>query len=203
MVTPAVTGSISREATTQPYNIFREATRGEYAAVSSTDTWSQTKYYLSDLSPQLTIIRRHHPLEGQKVDVLRVDKTWVVVRLPDGSSAKVPRRWTNADGDSCPDLVGHAQLCLAGLRELLSLCKALRARQCFTGDKIESPLPGKGETDVQATVSGVLRAGTLGGALEAISRASETRGDATVCALDGARVDRADPGAANEAGDGR
>jgi CRISPR-associated protein Cas1 len=28
MVTPAVTGSISREATTQPGNFFREATRG-------------------------------------------------------------------------------------------------------------------------------------------------------------------------------
>jgi hypothetical protein len=43
--------------------------------------WSRTKYYLSDLSPQLAIIRRHHPLEGQKLDVLCVDKTWVVVRL--------------------------------------------------------------------------------------------------------------------------
>ena len=81
------------------------------------------------------------------------------MRLPDGSSAKVARRWTDADGPHCPELAGHSQLCLSGLRELLNLCNALRARWCSesgsAGGKIESPQQLVGTVDVQAKVSGV------------------------------------------------
>ncbi|MGH8525741.1 MAG: DUF5372 family protein, partial [Gammaproteobacteria bacterium] len=58
---------------------------------------SQTKYFLSDLPSKITIIRRHHPLRGQELEVLSAGKVWVVVRLGNGSTAKIPRRWTDAD----------------------------------------------------------------------------------------------------------
>jgi hypothetical protein len=40
MVTPAVTGSISREATTQPGNIFREAMRGSCVSLANESQYS-------------------------------------------------------------------------------------------------------------------------------------------------------------------
>ncbi len=51
------------------------------AGVSSTGRLSQTKYYLSDLPPKITIIRRHHPLEGEQLDVLTVGNATMVVPL--------------------------------------------------------------------------------------------------------------------------
>ena len=84
----------------------------------------QTKYYLSNL-PSETTVRRHHSLNGQKLALL------FVVRLPDGSSLKILRRWTDIDGPDCVDLSGKA-LSVQGLKELLSLFMALRER---TGEK--------------------------------------------------------------------
>ena len=101
---------------------------------------SQTKYYLSDFSSKTTIIRRHHPLNGQELEMLSVGKTMVVVRLRDGSSMKILRRWTDVDGVACTELAGNSVLSLRGLRELLSLFMALRERTCrhptMTGEMI-------------------------------------------------------------------
>ncbi len=91
---------------------------------------SQTKYYLSDFSSKTTIIRRHHPINGQELELLSVGKTTVVVRLRDGSSMKILRRWTDVDGVVCTELAGDSELSLRGLRELLSLFMVLRERTC-------------------------------------------------------------------------
>jgi len=91
---------------------------------------SQTKYHLSDFSSTTTIIRRHHPLQGKTVEVLYVGKTRVVVRLPDGSSFKILRSWTDLDGIVCAELCGDSELSVHGLKELLSLFLALRERTC-------------------------------------------------------------------------
>ena len=82
---------------------------------------SQTKYYLSNLPSKITIIRRHHPLEGEQLDVLTAGKATIVVRLTDGSSLKLPRRWTDADDVACTELSGDSPFTLHGLRELLTL----------------------------------------------------------------------------------
>ena len=89
---------------------------------------SQTKYYLSNLPTKTTIVRRHHPLQGQTLDLLSPGKAKSVVRLPDGSSMKIRRHWTDLDGSACAELAGDSQLSLKGLRELLSLFMALRER---------------------------------------------------------------------------
>jgi len=75
------------------------------------------------------VIRRHHPLQGQSLEVLSAGKTHVVVRLADGSSMKFPRRWTDADGATQgEELGGDSKFCLTGLRELLRLVEALGRR---------------------------------------------------------------------------
>jgi len=89
---------------------------------------SQTKYYLSNSCSKTTIIRRHHPLINQQLALLSVGKKTVVVRLPDGSSMKILRRWTDVDGIACTDLNGDSEISLFGLKELLSLFMALRER---------------------------------------------------------------------------
>lgn len=90
---------------------------------------SQTKYILHNIESKIRVIRRHHPLVGQDLGVLSVSKTVVVVRLPNGSSLKVPRQWTDADGAPvCQELQGESKLCIQGLGELLRLLEALRKR---------------------------------------------------------------------------
>ncbi len=89
---------------------------------------SPTKYYLSNLPSETSIIRRHHPLNGQKLALLSGGKTRVVVRLSDGSSLKILRRWTDIDGPDCAELTGDSELSLQGLKELLSLFLSLRER---------------------------------------------------------------------------
>ena len=83
---------------------------------------SQTKYYRSDPAPTVSVIRRHHPLHGRPLELLLSGgNETVTVRLPDGSSMKLPRRWTDIDALSCPELAGDSQISLEGLRELLSV----------------------------------------------------------------------------------
>ena len=99
------------------------------AASSPTGRLSQTKYYLSSVPSKITVIRRHHPLQGRELEVLSGGKVSIVVRLADGSSMKLPREWTDADGATeCQELGGDSRFCLAGLRELLQLVEALKRR---------------------------------------------------------------------------
>ena len=90
---------------------------------------SQTKYYLSSVPSKIAVIRRHHPLQGRELEVVSGGKASIVVRLADGSSMKLPREWTDADGATeCQELGGDSRFCLAGLRELLQLVEALNRR---------------------------------------------------------------------------
>jgi hypothetical protein len=168
---------------------------------------SQTKYYLSDFPFKITIIRRHHPLEGQQLELLSTGKNSVVVRLCDGSSLKILRRWTDRDAGPWPELAGDSQLCLGGLRELLVLFQALRHRRRTVagaaGEKIDPPHHRAEEVDAQTKVAEALRSGVSGDALGSVSRISETRGHTAICTIDGAHLGAADSGAAKEAGGGR
>ena len=83
---------------------------------------SQTKYPLSSVPSEVTVIRCHHPLCGQPLEVLSAGKACVVVRLTDGSSMKLPRHWTDADGaKQCEECGGNSKFSLSGLRALLKL----------------------------------------------------------------------------------
>jgi hypothetical protein len=169
--------------------------------------WPQTKYYPSDFPAKITVIRRHHPLEGHALERLSVGKAWVVVRLGDGSSMKLPRGWTDADGGPCTELIGHSPLCLGGLRELLTLVKALRdpigAEVVRNGEKIGPLLCGVGGVDVQAEVSGLVRGAGPGEALGGVSGGGQSRGDGALCPVDGASGGSGSAGIGKARGGGR
>ena len=96
-------------------------------------------------------------------------KVWVVVHLGDGSAAKIPRRWTDADGTTqCVELGGNSKFSLIGLRELLKLVDALGGRRFASNDEcgeINAPHHLEGDIDAQANVARVHRAGGVGGAV--------------------------------------
>ena len=172
---------------------------------------SQTKYYLSNFSSTTTITRRHHPLYGQALELLSVAKATVVVRLSDGSSMKIPRRWSDVDGVPCQELTGDAVLSLRGLRELLDLFEALRGRtdrQAAGTDEMIVTAQSNREAvdDDQAEAVGVLRDGVSRDAVGAVAGISQEGGHATLRAVDGACVSSADSRVENHAekpGDGR
>ena len=163
-------------------------------------TLSQTKYRLSDSASGTTIIRHHHPLIGQKLKLLSVGKTMALVRLPDGSSMKIPRRWTDVDGVACPELAGVAELTLHGLHELISLFMALRER-ARNNTVIASEMIAQSNmeaVDDQAETVGVSRASESRDAVGAVSQTSQRRGHTTVCTVDGARDGDADSSVENK-----
>ena len=120
---------------------------------------SQTKYFLSDFPSKITVIRRHHPLCGQELEVLSAGKVWVVVCLGDGSTVKIPRRWTDADGTlQCVELGSDSKFSLSGLRELLKLVEALGGRRSPSNDEcaeINAPHHLEGGINAQANVARV------------------------------------------------
>jgi hypothetical protein len=72
------------------------------------------------------LTRRHHPLEGHLLDVVEGGRVQLIVRLGDGTTMRVPRAWTDIDGDSVP---ANDTLCtLDSLREVIELIEALRRR---------------------------------------------------------------------------
>ena len=127
---------------------------------------SQNKYFLSNLPFKITIIRRHHPLHGRELEVLSAGKVCIVVHLGDGSAAKIPRRWTDADGTTqCVELEGDSKFSLIGLRELLKLVEALGGRRFPSNDEcgeINALHHLEGGIDAQANVARVHRAGGIG-----------------------------------------
>jgi len=73
------------------------------------------------------ITRRHHPLLGQRCQVLRGGPRRLVLRMPDGLTMHVPRAWTDADGVAQESRGGadDAVFSVAAIRELI---EALRRR---------------------------------------------------------------------------
>jgi hypothetical protein len=75
------------------------------------------------------ITRPHHPLLHQEFEVLKADQHRLVVQHFDGGTMKIPRAWTDADGEQesrqrCHPLVFTVE----ALRELLALTDVLRHR---------------------------------------------------------------------------
>jgi hypothetical protein len=75
----------------------------------------------------VTLTRRHHPLGGQRFEVVFGGPTQIVVRLADGSSMRVPRSWTDADGVAPPD-APPSVFSIDALRDLVALVETLRHR---------------------------------------------------------------------------
>jgi len=159
---------------------------------------SQTKYYHSNSASKTTIIRRHHPLIDQQLTLLSVGRKTVVVRLPDGSSMKILRRWTDVDGIACTDLNGDSEISLHGLKELLSLFMALRKRISDDSEMIATEQSTVEVSDDEATTVGVSRTGMSGNDMGAVPRARQRRGHPTGGTADGSRISGADSGLARE-----
>ena len=84
--------------------------------------------------------RSHHPLRGQDLEVLTIDKKHVVVRAPDGLSLKLPRLWTDVDGaDGDEDCSGDAIFTVESLRALGVLLEALAQRESGRGSSASGP----------------------------------------------------------------
>ena len=105
---------------------------GIFATTSIAEFWpvgglSQTKYYLKDCPLWVKITRPHHPLRDQQVEVLKADKRYLVIRLPDTSTMKLPRAWTDADGaPSALALAGAEIFTIEAIRALVELVAALK-----------------------------------------------------------------------------
>lgn len=87
------------------------------------------KYILRNTPERVRITRQHHPLLDQEFEVLKADQHHVVVLHFDGGSMKLPRAWTNADGEQESRKRRHLQVfTVEALQELLGLTDALRQR---------------------------------------------------------------------------
>ena len=49
---------------------------------------------------EVRITRKHHPLEGQRIEVLMAGPDKVIARVGDGTTMRMPRGWTDIDGAS-------------------------------------------------------------------------------------------------------
>jgi len=123
-----------------------------------------------------------------------VGKKTVVVRLPDGSSMKILRPWTNVDGIACTDLNGDSEISLHGLKELLSLFMALRERIGDDSEMIATEQSTVEVGDDEATTVGVARTRMSGNIVGAVPRTRQRRGHPTGGAADGSRIGGADSG---------
>jgi len=155
---------------------------------------SQTKYSLSNFASTTTIIRQHHPLHDQKLTLLSMGKTTVVVRLADGSSMKIPRRWTDVDGNACAELTGDSEISLQGLKELLSLFLVLRERTGNDNEMIATVQSNAEGGDDEAKMHGISRASVSRSAVGDVPRTRQRRGHTAACAADGSRIGGADSG---------
>jgi len=159
---------------------------------------SQTKYYHSNSASKTTIIRRHHPLINQELALLSVAQKTVTVRLPDGSSMKILRPWTDVDGIACTDLNGDSEISVYGLKELLSLFMALRERSGDDSEMITTEQSTVEVSDDEATTVGVSRTGMSGNDMGAVPRARQRRTHPTGGTADGSCIGGADSGLARE-----
>jgi len=72
----------------------------------------------------VTITHPHHPLNGQKCELIKVRRgpnAVLVVKMPDGKQARLPRDWTDYDMLTAPDFL----LPIEGLREIIKIIDEL------------------------------------------------------------------------------
>ena len=72
--------------------------------------------------------RRHHPLEGQVLEILKGGQRDLLVQLRDGSAIRLPRSWTDANGAPVPQPLPATLVTVSSVRELVTLLAALRQR---------------------------------------------------------------------------
>ena len=161
---------------------------------------SQTKYYHSNSASKTTIIRRHHPLINQQLALLSVARKTVTVQLPDGSSMKILRPWTDVDGIACTDLNGDSAISVHGLKELLSLFMALRERSGDDSEMIATEQSTEEVSDDETTTVGVSRTGMSGSVVAAVPGTGQRRAHPTGGTADGSHISGADSGLASGQG---
>ena len=75
----------------------------------------------------MTVTRRHHPLHGQRLEAVFAGAATVVVRLADGTTMRLPRTWTDADGAPSHEPT-ESVFSVEALRGLLRLVDAIGRR---------------------------------------------------------------------------
>jgi len=73
------------------------------------------------------VTRRYHPIEGRVVEVVTGGPTQIVVRLDDGTTMRLPRTWTDADG-APPPRCSERVFTVEALCELVERVDMLRGR---------------------------------------------------------------------------
>jgi len=110
---------------------------------------------------------------------------------------KILRRWTDVDGIACTDLNGDSEISVHGLKELLSLFMALRARIGDDSEMIATEQSTVEVSDDETTTVGVSRTRMSGDDMGAVPRTGQRRGHPTGGAADGSRMGGADSGLAS------
>jgi Family of unknown function (DUF5372) len=89
---------------------------------------SHTRYdhFFPPTPPHVTITRRHHPLQGHTFEVVRGGPRELVIRTVDGVVMRVPRAWTDADGETSTAAGPDAVFTVEAIRVLVALVEALR-----------------------------------------------------------------------------
>ncbi len=73
--------------------------------------------------------RRHHPLFGRELEVIRGNKVMLTIRLANGSTMKMPRAWTNAGGATAVvEPLRDSVFTIEAVRQLIDLVSALKRR---------------------------------------------------------------------------
>lgn len=96
------------------------------AAIRGSGSPSQTQYNSRSTPTHVKLIRRHHPLVGQVLEVIRGGRVQIVVRLSDGTAMRLPRSWTDLDPVAL--LPTESIYTVDSLRELLECVAVLRRR---------------------------------------------------------------------------
>jgi hypothetical protein len=73
------------------------------------------------------VTRRHHPLVGQRFEVVLGGPAKVVVRLHNGTTMNLPRSWTDADGAPREE-PAVSTFSVEALRELIQLIDCICRR---------------------------------------------------------------------------
>lgn len=89
---------------------------------------SQTQYILRRTPERVRITRHAHPLLGREFSVLMAGNTCIAIRIDDGTSMRIPRAWTDADGSTRSEVHAPTVFTTESLRQVLELAEAFLRR---------------------------------------------------------------------------
>ena len=75
---------------------------------------------------ELRLTRRHHPLLGQRLELLQGGRRELLVRTETGAIMRIPRAWTDADGTLANPEHTASVFTVESIRQLSELLRALR-----------------------------------------------------------------------------